>query len=246
MNCFTDGDLFGYDDAGVFPPLGQILQMQGDVVRGIEAEQRAILCGGVGLLLGIGKPASVGLAYVQNIVAVASQCWRYAFVNVLVNVQADKQGGLGVHSAGLAGGVQHAAGIHLHTKTLQEYRQFIGLDIGFYLGLVIVVVTQRIVQLGRRQANVAGKDFRRGITHLMIPDQYLDRNARPLYYGPSATDTGGSGDMRMVGRDFGGQAELHNLLLGQTKRTCGSQNAVLVSCLYNYRCTHRCLLQSDI
>ena len=33
MNCFTDGDLFGYDDACVFPSLSQVLQMQGDVVR---------------------------------------------------------------------------------------------------------------------------------------------------------------------------------------------------------------------
>ena len=226
--------------------LSQVLQMQGDVVRSIKAEQRATFRSSVGQLFGIGKPASVGLAYVQHIVAVTSQRWRYALVNVPVNVQADKQGGLGVHSAGLAGGVQHAAGIHLHTKTFQEYRQFIGLDIGLYLSLVIVIVTQRIVQLGRRQASVARKDFRRGITHLMIPDQYLDRNARPPHYRPSATDAGGLGDVRVVGCDLWGQADLHDLPLSQAKRTCGVQNTILVSRLYNYPCVHCRSLHSHI
>lgn len=134
--------------------------------------------------------------------------------------------------------MQHAVGVYLHVKALQECGQFIGFDIGLYLGLVVVIVTQCVMQLGRRQADVTGEDFFRRVSHLMILDQYFDWNASSTHHRSPAADARGSGDMRMVGRSLDTQADLNDLSFSQIKRLSRAQYAVLVSRLYDTCCAH--------
>lgn len=138
-------------------------------------------------------------------------------------------------------GVQHAVGVYLHVKALKECWQFIGFAIGLYLGLVVVIVTQCVVQLGRRQTSVTGEDFFRRVSHLMVLDQYFNRNASPPHHGPPTADARGSGDMRMVSPSLDVQPDLNDLLFGQIKRMGRTQYAVLVSRLYDSWCIHNSL-----
>jgi len=121
MDCFADRDLLRYDDACVLPALSQIRHVQGNVIGGVETEQCATFRGSVSKLFSVREPALVSLACIQNVVATASQRHGYAFVHVLINVEADKQCRLHC-SHRLPSGVQHAVGIYLHVKTFQECR----------------------------------------------------------------------------------------------------------------------------